>query len=441
MKKILFVLALLLGANTVMAQSAEDKAKAKAEAAALKAAQKLAKQQMNDAMKLAEELKAKISDTQNPVQEETIVTDAKTGLMLIDNALSSGYIAEKDLGEAYKTQAYFAMMLHNLNLGKAANHQEFDTISFLPTLIAMTDGLHNELKYTKVVKGETGNENELKQKKDALSRCKDYYVYAGQFESDCKRNDNAVKAYEIALDFTNRYPLVAEIVTSRMNDSQIAYQIYYAGYAAKDFAMMDKYYDQAIKFDKGAEGVKQLRAYRYLEQGDTLKWAEDLKEQVKEDPTANEDNIQRLLSFYQSRGIDAMVKFADEMIAVAPQSRIAYYGKGYALFTQSKYEEALECYKKCADIDPTYYDAWYQAGMCKYREAIDLNQTIESIKNQVQAKATKEKTKKLFGDAIPYFEKARECTPDAPSKWAFELKACYRAIGNDAKAAEMDALL
>ena len=262
MKKILFVLALLVGANTVMAQSAEDKAKAKAEAAALKAAQKLAKQQMNDAMKLAEELKAKISDTQNPVQEETIVTDAKTGLMLIDNALSSGYIAEKDLGEAYKTQAYFAMMLHNLNLGKAANHQEFDTISFLPTLIAMTDGLHNELKYTKVVKGETGNENELKQKKDALSRCKDYYVYAGQFESDCKRNDNAVKAYEIALDFTNRYPLVAEIVTSRMNDSKIAYQLYYAGYAAKDFALMDKYYDQAIKFDKGAEGVKQLRAYR-----------------------------------------------------------------------------------------------------------------------------------------------------------------------------------
>lgn len=441
MKKILFVLALLVGANTVMAQSAEDKAKAKAEAAALKAAQKQAKQQLTEAVKLKDALDAKIRDTQNPVQEATIVAESKAGLKLITTALESGHISEKDLGDAYKAQAYFAMNIHNLNLGKAANRQEFDTLSFLPTLILMTDGLHGELKYTKVVKGETGNENELKQKKDALARCKDYYVYAGQFESDCKRNESAVKAYQIALDFKNRYPLVADIVTSRMEDSQIAYQIYYAGYAAKDFEMMDRYYDEAVKFEKGAEGVKQLRAYRYLEQGDTLKWAEELTHQVKADPANNEDNVQRLLSFYQSRGIDAMIKFADEIIAVAPTSRIAYYGKGYALFTESKYDEALECYKKCAEIDPTYYDAWYQAGLCKYREALELNQTIETIKNQAQAKATKEKTMKLFGDAIPYFEKAQQCAPDEPSKWAFELKACYRAVGNTAKAAEMDALL
>ena len=45
-----------------------------------------------------------------------------------------------------------------------------------------------------------------------------------------------------------------------------------------------------------------------------------------------------------------------------------------------------------------------------------MNATVSTIKNQVEAKKALEKTKNLFGDAIPYFEKARECTPDEPQK-------------------------
>ena len=42
---------------------------------------------------------------------------------------------------------------------------------------------------------------------------------------------------------------------------------------------------------------------------------------------------------------------------------------------------------------------------------------------------------------IPFFEKARECAPDEPMKWAFELRQCYSVTGQAAKAAEMDKLL
>ena len=72
---------------------------------------------------------------------------------------------------------------------------------------------------------------------------------------------------------------------------------------------------------------------------------------------------------------------------------------------------------------------------------MELNSTISNIKNQKLAKETLEKTKALFGEAIPYLEKARECAPDEPHKWAFELKQCYTVTGQSAKAAEMDALL
>jgi len=80
-------------------------------------------------------------------------------------------------------------------------------------------------------------------------------------------------------------------------------------------------------------------------------------------------------------------------------------------------------------------------GYNKYKPALAKNSTIGNIKNQVQAKKELETVKTMLSDALPFFEKARECTPDEPMKWAFELKTCYSVTGNAAKAAEMDKLL
>lgn len=439
MKKFILSLALLTAASGAFAQ--EDKAAAKAAAAALKAAQKEAKSQMTEAININNTLDEKLRDAENPMSEEDFWAQSKKGSALITAALASGNLAENKLADAYKASAAYAFRMHNMLIGHAAKKEPFDTALFLPNLVQMTDGLSNELKYTKVVKGETGNEKDLLQKKDFLSKSKDYYIYAAQFEADCKRYDNALKAYDLALNYVKNYPLVANIVKCSVEDNQIAYYAYFAAHDAKKFDMMDKYYDLAVTFAAGAEGVKQLVSHKYLEQGDTVKWAETLKKQVLAEPAANDDNIQRLLGYYMSKGTEAMTTFADEIIAVDPTSKIANYGKGYALFTAKKYDEALACYLKATESAPDYYDAWYQAGMCKYRQAIDLNSTIESIKNQVKAKEAKAQTQQLFTEAIPYFEKARECEPDSPNKWAFELKQCYSAAGNKAKADEMDQLL
>ena len=139
--------------------------------------------------------------------------------------------------------------------------------------------------------------------------------------------------------------------------------------------------------------------------------------------------------------MDKMMEYADAVLAVDPNLYIANYGKAHVLFAEKKYEEAFLVYKKCSEIKSESYDAWYQCGLCKYRQALDLNNTISSIKNRVKAQETLDNTKKLFGEAIPFFEKARECMPDDPEKWAYELKQCYTVTGNAAKAAEMSKLV
>lgn len=441
MKKIFLSLALTLLASGAMAQSAADKAKAKADAAALKAATKEAKSQMDQATKIKEAIYLKVQDQEKPAAEEEVFAESQKGLELIGKALKSGLIDEKKLGEAYKVSESLAMLRHNLYLKKASDKQPLDTVAYFDNLKLLTDGLHNELKYTKVTTGDTGNAKEMENKKNNLASSVVYYIYAAQFEGECKRYDRAMEAYDIAMNYGKLYPEVAENLQLPIEASQMAYYAFHLAHDAKDYKAMDKYYEQAMQFADGAQGTKQVRLMSYLEQGDTVTWASKAREDCLADPKGNEDLIQILAAYYQKQGSDKMGEFADAVLAVDPEVLIANYARGFVYFADAKYDDAMKFYKKCTEIKPDYYDAWYQCGLCEFRKALELNSTISNIKNQTEAKKALEKTKEYFGNAIPYFEKAREITPDEPEKWAYELKQCYTVTGQAAKAAEMDKLL
>ena len=438
MKKVILSLALLLFVGNMTVQ-AQDKAAEKAAKEALKAAQKQAKADIAEATKMKEALYAKIND--KSVTPEEILAECPKGSALVMKAIKSGGVDEKKISEVWKLLAEFTQPLHNEYLANATNSMAFDTLGYYNNLKTMTDALHNELKTTKVVKGEYGNEAALKAKNLNLGQSALYYIYAAQFENECKRYENALEAYDIAMSYAEKYPECAEHVKLPITNEQIAYYAFMTAHEGGKFDLMDKYYEKALGFADGAQGVKQVKLQTYLEKGDTTGWANAVHAECIAKPSENEDYIQMLLAYHQKSGVDAMAKFADEILAVDNNILIANYGKAYTLFATEKYDDALTYYKKCTEIKDDYYDAWYQCGLCKFRQALALNSTISGIKNQKVAKETLEKTKSIFAEAIPFFEKARQLTPDEPQKWAYELKQCYTVTGQAAKAAEMDKLL
>ena len=436
MKKIMLSMALLLSVGTIMGQV--DKA-------ALKQVQKEAKAQMAEAEKINTAITAKIND--KSATDEEILSECKKGQAYIRKALKSGGIAENKLGEAYKINADLSLYPHNVMLNHAVNKEPFDTAFFYSNLREMTDALHGELKNTKVTKGEAGNENYLKGKAFNLAQCGDYFIYAAQFMGEIGKYDKALESFETAMNFTKIYPEVADKAKLRISNEQIAYYAYHTAHEGKLYDKMDALYDQAVQFAEGALGTKQVRASSYLERGDSTAWANYVRDLTIKEPSTSEDFIQMLIAYYLKKDKEAgpdsnlMMPYVDEILAKDPNILIAQYGKAYKYFEAEKYDEAFEAYKKCTEIKNDYYDAWYQCGLCKYRQALALNSTISSIKNQTEAKKALEQTKALFGEAIPFFEKARECAPDEPMKWAFELRQCYSVTGQAAKAAEMDKLL
>lgn len=440
MKKIILSLVLLMSVGAVSGQTPEEKAKAKAEAKALKAATKQAKSKVSEAKNIYNALNLKIQEKK--ATNEEILSECKKSQNLLQEAFKSNLLDEKNLLEAYKLSSEVAFKPHNIMLMEfAAKKLPFDTVYMVNNLKMLTEGLHYEIINTKVTTGETGNEGYIKAKKVNLAQCGDHYIYAAQFEAACKRYESALECYDMALSYKEKYPEVAEFVDLRIPNEQIAYYAFHTAHDAKMYDAMDKYFDDAMKFADGAEGTKQVRVISYLERGDSASWAKCMYDFTVQDPEANQDYVQMLLAYYQKKGNDKMMEYADKIISVAPDLYIANYGKAYVLFSTEKYDEAFKYYQKCTEVKPEVYDGWYQCGLCKYRIALALNATISSIKDQKKAKATLEETKKLFGEAAPFFEKARECTPDEPSKWAYELKQCYTVTGQAAKAAEMDKLL
>ena len=177
------------------------------------------------------------------------------------------------------------------------------------------------------------------------------------------------------------------ICKMRIPKEQIAYYAFHMAHDAKMWDAMEKYYDEALKFKDGAEGTQQAKISSYLERKDTVAWAKAMHDVSLQEPQKHTDLIQILLSYYQKQGLDKMMAYADEVLAADKDVLIANYGKGYAYFAQEKYDEAFACYRKCNELKPDYYDAWYQAGLCKFRQALAKNATVSNIKNQVKAKA------------------------------------------------------
>lgn len=440
MKKIILSLALAIFVGGAMAQTAADKAAAKAAKAALKAAQKEAKGQFNEALKVRDALLMK--EQEKKATPDDYLNDNMKIQELITKALESGNLDQSRFAEAWKLSSDAALKLNNIYIENITNQIPMDTAKFFANAKLLTKSLQNELKYTKVTKGETGNEKYIEGRKSNLAMSGDYFIYAAQLEGERKNYDTAMEAFDLARSFKNDYPEVADKINLKIDNDQLAYYAFHMAHDAGKYDKMESYYNDAMKYTDGADVTQGIYLQSFMERGDTASWASKVRDISLKDPQANTENIQILLAYYQQKeGLAKMATFADEVLKVDENVMIANYAKAFVLFSEKKYDEALPVYQKCTELKPDYYDAWYQAGLCKYQKAMALNSTISSIKNQKEAKATLEQTKALFTEAIPFFEKARECTPDEPQKWAYELKQCYTVAGNSAKAAEMDKLL
>ena len=363
--------------------------------------------------------------------EENNYTEAQS---LLTQALTSG--ETKDMAMAWNTQGDLYQRIFAEELNKAAAHQPMDTAKFVKNLYACLDA------YEKC--NEVDEDKEYVEKNKAnVMKFRTFLMYAGQFNFQNHNFSEAYKAYDAWLNFPKTQKMVAS-EPAVLNDTvfdkrQVAYYACLAAYQGKEYDKVATHIEEALQYDKEAKTVRQLHLMILLEQGDTTQWISASKQYAK----ADEAIAQNLLAYYAEKKLnDEALAFADELLAADPNNKIANYSKGVVLFGQEKYNEALPFFEKSAEIDPTFSDAYYNAGVCCCNEGYAVNEEIGKKKlTQKAYDAEIVKVKDLYKKGEPYFLKVKELEPDNPERWASRLRTIYYILGDKEKEKEMDAYL
>lgn len=454
MKKIFFTMLMCATVGTAFAQMTPE------EKAALKAAEKEAKTQVTAGIKLRDEvsalyqanqLEAAKGDKANQelITKNTMLIKEKSlqSYELLAKALNSGHVAPKSLFDASKALDDVSTQLLNPELGQAAAHEKFDTLTFAKSVDGVCQGCYGQMEY--------GNPKNTVQKplidvaEVKMPKLQTYYAYLCIFYSETKNLDGAISAYEKYAEFGKKYPKVADnpiVKKPQYPVSQFAFNIYYTAYNLKRFDVCEKFYNEALKYqdEQSHNFVVSSRPQIYLMQGDTAQWVASLQQMIVENPgSANaEVATQNLLAYFSKHGNKAMSDFADKILASNPNNKIANYGKGYSLFAEEKYSDALVYFKKSVEVDPDYIDGNFMCGTCLYRQALDNYYKYldgKKFKTDAELKKAEDKyVKDLYRQAVTYFEACREKAPDQADQWAGPLQNIYKNLGEKAKAAELD---
>lgn len=367
--------------------------------------------------------------------EENKLDEAQT---VLTEALTSG--KTKKIALAWDVQSDIYQRVFAAELNKAAASQPLDTMKFAKNLYACIDA------YEKCNELDEDKEFYQKNKGNAM-KFRTFYMYCGQFFFNNRQYSDAFTAYDKWLTYPQTVKLVENepkiLKDSVFDENQIAYYACLAAYNDKNYQNVEKYINQALKYDKELETVRQLRLTTYLEQGDTANWVKSSKEFALSGVKA-ETVAQNLLAYYLDKKDEASaLAFADELLAKDPNSKIGNYSKGVVLFGQNKFADAVTYFVKTTEIDPTFSDAFYNAGVCYCNEGYALNEKISNNKKLTAAQNNEEikKVKAYYEKALPFFLKVKELEPDNVSRWASRLSTVYYIMGDKAKQKEMDALL
>ena len=367
--------------------------------------------------------------------EENKLDEAQT---VLTEALTSG--KTKKIALAWDVQGDIYQRVFAAELNKAAASQPLDTMKFAKNLYACIDA------YEKCNELDEDKEFYQKNKGNAM-KFRTFYMYCGQFFFNNRQYSDAFTAYDKWLTYPQTVKLVENepkiLKDSVFDENQIAYYACLAAYNDKNYQNVEKYINQALKYDTELETVRQLRLTTYLEQGDTANWVKSSKEFALSGVKA-ETVAQNLLAYYLDKKDEASaLAFADELLAKDPNSKIGNYSKGVVLFGQNKFADAVTYFVKTTEIDPTFSDAFYNAGVCYCNEGYALNEKISNNKKLTAAQNNEEikKVKAYYEKALPFFLKVKELEPDNVSRWASRLSTVYYIMGDKAKQKEMDALL
>ena len=286
----------------------------------------------------------------------------------------------------------------------------------------------------------------------------DGYINAGVYYFNQKDYKKAYDVWGIFLDIP-KLSIMKDEKSGLPADSTIAILEFNRALAAmqtQDNALAIKALNEAKGNDYNRNDVYKYLVYEYEQTQDTVNLISTLQEGEKlfkdemvevQDrdgnpvldengkPKMQKENTYtlKLINLYIYGGrYDEAIATLETILAEDPENAEYWNVKGNLYESQKKYDHSIECFGKALEINPTYADALGNMGRIYFNLAVQKNNEISSITDNVKYTEAREKEViPLFEKSRPYYEKAYELKPDEPD-YKYALRNIYYNL-NDAE--------
>ncbi|MCR4918406.1 MAG: hypothetical protein K5928_01120 [Prevotella sp.] len=276
-------------------------------------------------------------------------------------------------------------------------------------------------------------------------------INAGQWAYNKKNMANALKYWGAYVDCASD-PLFAN--EDKNPDKNLYYKYlseiaYYAGlvaYQSKDFVSAEKYAAIAAQDPAKAKDANEILLFSKKDNSkthaDSVAYRDMVIKLHKENP--DEERFYNLLMDYYSRPgrTEEMKAWVSEELAANPDNKMNWALKGELDMNARQWDDAVASYQKAIDMDPSFVQCVFNAGVCLNSKAIDLKDQLADKATGKLTKANADKVKAILAQAKEYLERAKQLDPDREKvNWAYPLYQIYYSLGDQANAAEMEKLV
>ena len=272
-------------------------------------------------------------------------------------------------------------------------------------------------------------------------------VQAGQFFYTHKDNQKALNAWKRYLSMKET-PIFAEVKDFPKDPfyGDIAYYVAFLSYQEKNYADAEKYARIVAQDPEKADEANEIMLFSKKEtlqsKADSLEYLAMLKDFHKQNPS-EERYFNLLMDYYvHAKDAAAMNAWVEEELAANPANKMAWALKGEAQMNNREWDAAVASYQKAIELDPTFVQVLFNAGVCLNSKAIDLKDQLADKVTGGLTKENADKVKAILAESKVFLEKTRELDPLREKvNWAYPLYQIYYSLGDEANAAEMEKLV
>lgn len=370
--------------------------------------------------------------------------------------------------EIYNQAGKLVSTQFNPELMKAAQNEPLDTAKFISSLNEMVDYFTKSYvaEHTPDAKGKMPKVKFSPENTRVLLGCQDYFFYAGIFLNQNRDKAGAYEYFNKHLQFVNN-PALADkrdslIQAKAQNYAQANYYCSMLAYEMKKWDEVLRQTQELLpKKELLAEAkipVRDLYLMRFeanlTGKKDTLAYVNDLKHAI-DNIEDNQAFMESLVAVYNEKNdVKSAEETANEMVAKNPQSKSAWFIKGYVdMNLKHDYATARNAFDKALELDANYLEAMANKAYCYINEVVTKRQNggykyagsnLDRVKGQKAVDLYNKELKEIrgyFEKALPLMEKVRELAPERSRLWASALEQIYSNLNQKAKAEEMENIM